>query len=127
MAERYEETCITSHGDHQHQERIVVDETARSRRLAYQVSSFIWLLFGLLIGSISLRIFLQRIGANPGAPFAELVYTFTDLFLWPFSGLTISPAVKGMVLEIPSIIAIVFYAFLGWAVVKITELPVLRP
>ena len=127
MAERYEETRITSHGDHQHQERIVVDETARSRRLAYQVSSFIWVLFGLLIGSISLRIFLKLIGANPGAAFAQLVYAFTDLFLWPFSGLTTSPAVNGMVLEIPSIIAIVFYTFLGWAVVKVTELLIMRP
>ena len=126
MTERYEETNITTHGDHQHQERIVVDKTAQSRLTAYKVSSLIWVLFGMLIGSICLRIFLKLIGANPEAPFAMLVYAFTGLFLWPFSGLTSSPSANGMVLEIPSIIAIIFYAFLGWAIVEITALLIQR-
>jgi hypothetical protein len=127
MTEKYEETRIHSHGDHQHRERIVVDESAESRRMAYRISSIIWVFFGLLIGLLSLRILLKLIGANADAPFAELVYGFSEIFLWPFFGLIGSPAVDGMVLEIPTVIAIIVYALIGWAIVKLTALLIYRP
>ena len=127
MTERYEETRIDSHGGHQHRERIVVDKSAESRRMAYRISSIIWVFFGLLIGIIGLRVLLKLIGANPEAPFALLIYSFTELFLWPFYGLIGSPTAGGMLLEIPALIAIIFYAFLGWAIVKFTALLIFRP
>jgi len=127
MSERYEEVRIHSHGDEQHREKIVVDKTAQARRIAYRVSSFIWVLFGLIIGLISLRVFLRLIGANPGNIFAQFTYNFTDLFLWPFAGLTGSPSANGLVLDIPAVIAILVYALIGWAIVKITWLLLYRP
>jgi hypothetical protein len=127
MVDRIEETHVTSHGDHLHQERIVVDEATESRRTAYRVSSFIWLLFGLLIGMIGLRVILKLIGANPGAPFAALVYQATELFLWPFYGLIGTPSVNNLVLDTPAIIAMLFYMLVGWAVARLSTLLLLRP
>ncbi|HLA97493.1 MAG TPA: YggT family protein [Anaerolineales bacterium] len=127
MTERYEEVRIHSHGDEEHRERIVVDRAAQARRIAYQVSSFLWVFFGLIMGLIGLRVFLKMIGANPGNIFARFIYNFTELFLWPFIGLTSSPSADGLVFETSSVIAILVYALMGWVIVKLTWLLLYRP
>ena len=127
MAEEYEETRVHSHGDHKHVKRVVIDRSAEAARTAYRISAFIWLMFGILISLIGLRVILKLIGANPGNLFAQLVYSFTDFFLWPFWGLTGNPSANGMVLEIPSIIAMVVYAIIAWAIAKLTWLLLYRP
>jgi hypothetical protein len=78
----------------------------------------IWLFFGILEGLIGLRVFLKLIAANPENPFARFIYAVTDLFLWPFFGLTVTPAAEGIVLEIPSLIAMLVYALIGWLIVR---------
>ena len=45
----------------------------------------------------------------------------SSLFLVPFFGLTGSPAAGGRVLEVPSLIAMLVYAFLGWGVVRVRQ------
>jgi hypothetical protein len=127
MAEKYEEARVHSHGDHKHVKRVVIDRTAEAARTAYRFSAFIWLMFGILISLIGLRVILKLIGANPGNLFAQFVYSFTDVFLWPFWGLTGNPSANGMVLEIPSIIAMVVYAIIAWAIAKLTWLLLYRP
>jgi len=126
MTDRIEERIIETHGDHIHEEQIVYDLAADKRRMAYQVSSLVWVLFGILIGAIALRILLKLIAANPANPFAALVFATTDLFMWPFLGLTISPSAGEMVLEIPAIVAVLVYARVGWAFVQIVWLILYR-
>lgn len=126
MVDEYEETRIQSHGDHQHVERVVVDKSAEAARTAYRVSALVWLMFGILISAIGLRVFLRLIGANPANFFAQFVYSTTDIFLWPFFGLTGTPAANGMVLEIPSIVAMLVYAIIAWAIARFIWL-LLRP
>jgi uncharacterized protein with PQ loop repeat len=125
--DRKESVYVTEDSTTEHRERIVTDAVQERRNLAYTASQLIWLLFGILIGMIALRILLMLIGANPANPFANFVYGFTDLFLWPFFGLTGTPGFNGMVLDIPAIIAIFVYALLAWIIVKIVRLIVYRP
>jgi hypothetical protein len=127
MTEEYEEVRVVDHGDHIHEQRVVYDAGTAPRVFAYRLSSIIWLVFGLLIGLIALRVFLKLIAANPASPFAGMLYAFTDIFLWPFSGLTVSPAMGGMVFEIPSVIAMLVYALLAWVTVRIIRFLFYRP
>jgi hypothetical protein len=60
-----------------------------------------------------LRVLLKLMAANPNNPFASAVYGLSYLFVWPFVGLTVTPAVEGIVLEIPSLIAMLVYALLA--------------
>jgi hypothetical protein len=76
---------------------------------------------------IGLRVVLKLIAANPSNPFAAMIYAFTDLFLWPFSGLTMAPSYNGMVLEIPAMIAIFVYALVGWLLVRLVWLLFYNP
>ena len=65
-----------------------------------RLTQLVWLLFGILEALIGLRVLLKLIAANPNSPFAALVYNASSLFVWPFAGLTRTPAAEGMVLDI---------------------------
>jgi hypothetical protein len=97
------------------------------RAFIIRLTEIVWLLFGILEALIGLRVFLKLIAANPNNPFASLVYQASALFVWPFSGLTITPAAEGMVLEIPSIIAMIVYGLLAWLVVRLIWIVFDRP
>jgi uncharacterized integral membrane protein len=101
---------------------VVEDNNAGRRLVVGRVAALIWLAFGVLISLIALRVLLKLIAANPANPFSNLVYDFTDLFLWPFWGITGTPSVQGMVLEIPAIIAIFVFALIGWVIVRLVWL-----
>jgi len=91
-------------------------EPGLERRIfTFKATYVIWLLLGLLEALIGLRILLKLMAANPAIPFAMLVYNFSYIFVFPFIGLTVTPAAGGMVLEISSFIAMLFYAVAGFA------------
>jgi hypothetical protein len=92
-----------------------------------RLTQLVWLLFGILEALIGLRVILKLIAANPNSPFAALVYNASYLFVWPFTGLTRTPAAEGMVLEIPSIIAMLVYALVAWAIVRLIWIVLDRP
>ncbi len=100
---------------------------AEQRQTLTQISALIGFFFGILEGLIGIRVLLRLIDANPANPFAMLVYNFTALFLAPFNGLVPSPAVDGMVLEVSSIIAIIVYALVAWALIRLVWLLFYRP
>ena len=103
-------------------------EPERERRIfTFKATQVIWLLLGILEVMLALRFGLKLIGANPASPFAVFIYGFTGLFLFPFAGLTGAPAAGGMVLEFTTLIAMVVYALIGWAVERIIFLIFYRP
>lgn len=106
-------------GDHVHEEHVVQNVNLEYRETIYRVTQFIWLLFGALEALIGLRVILMLIGANPASPFAGLVYQLSELFLWPFRNLIVNPAFGNSVLEITSLIAMIVYPLIGWAIVRL--------
>ena len=91
----------------------------RRRYALARVAQLVWLVAGIVESLIGIRFVLKLLAANPNAGFAQLIYGLTAPFLWPFVGLTVTPSVGGSVLEFWSLIAIVVYALLAWAIVKI--------
>ncbi len=113
-------------GRHRQQEAVSNKPARRQVGLA-KTTQFIWLITGILEGLIGLRVILKLIAANPENPFASFIYGLTELFLWPFLSLTATPSAGGMVLEIPSLIAMVVFALAAWVVVSLLELIFKRP
>jgi YggT family protein len=105
--------------DHVHEEHVVQNVNLEYREALYKVSQFIWLLFGALEALIGIRVILMLIGANPASWFAAIVYQLSSLFLWPFSNLVANPAFGNNVLEITSLIAMIVYPLIGWAIVRL--------
>jgi hypothetical protein len=103
-------------------------EPEREQRIfTFKATQLIWLLFGVLEVLIALRIALMLIGANPNSPIVALIYGFTYLFLFPFTGLIGSPTAGNMVLEISSIFAMVVYGLIALAVERTVWLIFYRP
>jgi hypothetical protein len=103
-------------------------EPEREQRIfTFKATQLIWLLFGSLEALIALRIGLMLIGANPDSPIVALIYGFTALFLFPFTGLIGSPAFGRMVLELSSMFAMLIYALIAWAMERIIWLIFYRP
>jgi len=114
------EQVVTDAAGLQHRARTVRNVGAEQRLNLQTVSQAIMLLFGAVEILIGLRVLLKFIGANPDNEFARFIYNAAGLFLGPFFGLVGSPtSSSGMVLEVPSLIAMLVYALLGWLFITV--------
>jgi hypothetical protein len=113
---QYQEVRTTEH-EHGREQRIVT----------IKATQIIWLILGLIEATIALRVVFKLIGVNPANPFATLLYTVTNFFVAPFASLTSAPAAGGMVLEISSMIAMLIYLLIAWALERIVYVLFYRP
>ena len=116
---RREEVRVVRDLDGVREERFVENVGLERRATMNKLAGLIWLMGGLLEALIGVRFLLKLIAANPSTPFVNLIYSVSDVFLWPFAGLTATPSANGMVLEISSLVAMIVYAVLTWAVVRL--------
>lgn len=120
---RHEQVHVIRDAAGEYREEIVENVGLEQRIRLAKLTRLIWLGAGLVEFMIGLRIVLKLIAANPNTPFAQLTYSFTDLFLWPFVGLTITPTTgTGIVLELSSFIALVVYAIGTWGLIQLLYL-----
>ena len=125
-ADRVEKVSVRQHGSSEYVEHVVEDAAAAQRSFSYQLTAFLWLLIGALEALLALRVILKLMAANPGNTFAGIVYAISDLFVWPFVGLTATPAAAGIVLEIHTIIAMIVYALLAWLLISLVKVLLFR-
>ena len=103
-------------------------EPERERQIfTFKATQVVWLLLSIFEALLALRFVLKLIGANPASPFAAALYGFTGLFLFPFTSLLGAPALGGMVLEVSTLIAMLVYGLLAWAVERIIFVIFYRP
>ena len=108
--------------------RVSQEESGLKRRMfIFKATQVVWLFAGILLAMIALRVFLKILGANPESLIASLIYGFTDLFLFPFTGLINSPTTGNMVFELSSLFAILIYGLIAWGVGKAIWLIFYRP
>ena len=103
------------------------EKGSEQRFATFKATQMIWLLLGLLDAMIALRVVFKLIGVNAENAFAALVYNLTELFVAPFASLIGAPAAGRMVLEISSIIAMIVYLLIGWALERIVYVLFYRP
>jgi hypothetical protein len=108
--------------------RTTQSEEGRGQRYAtFKATQLIWLLLTLLEAVLALRVVFKLIGVNAANPFATLLYGFTHFFVAPFASLTGAPSAEGMVLEISTIIAMIVYLLIAWALERIVYVFFYRP
>jgi YggT family protein len=103
------------------------EEGKGQREATFKVTQVLWLLLGLLEGLIGLRIIFKMIGVNVANTIASLLYSVTDFFLAPFSNLLQNPSAGNMVFEVTSLIAMIIYLLIGWALIRIIYVAFYRP
>lgn len=125
--DRWQRVQVSQQPGVERRERVVRDLVAEDYQRMYWVSRLIWLFASVLLALIGLRVLLKLIAANPANGFAQLVYRLSEPFVAIFQGLTITPAAGGVVLEIPSLIAMFVYALLAWGLDRLMWLAFYRP
>ena len=88
-----------------------------------RIGRVIYFIFGVIEALIAIRVVLRLLGANPRSGFASFIYNITGPFVAPFRGLFNEPALStNQVLEFSSIVAIIVYALLAYAIVRLLHL-----
>jgi uncharacterized protein YggT (Ycf19 family) len=78
-----------------------------------RVRTLLYSVFAVIIGVILIRLLLKAIGANPTNEFADFWYEFSDIFVEPWAVIYSSIASGQYILEIYSIIALLFYLIIA--------------
>jgi uncharacterized membrane protein len=99
-------------------QRSVTTETVSPSARAAQV---IYVVFGVLEALIAFRVVLKLLAANPDAGFSSLVYTITQPFVLPFQDVFPTPVSHNSVFEFSSVLAMLVYALVGWAIVLLIQ------
>lgn len=91
--------------------------------LAY-VRRVLWVLFGILVALIGLRILLLALGANEGNAIVDSIYAVTEPFVAPFRGVFSMETVRPTGSSIIDVAAIV--ALVGWSLIALLVTALLR-
>ncbi len=116
--DRHKDVVVIEREGFEERDEVVVDDVARRHALLVRASQLIWLGIGVLEALFAVRVFLRLVAANPGALFAQFVYRFTALFLFPFHNLIGVLSAGETVLEVDTLMGMLVYAFTAWVVVK---------
>jgi hypothetical protein len=118
--DRKEQVKVNVQGDEVVSRQEVVRDVGYERKaLVYRVVQVIWIGVIALEVLLGTRVLLKLLAANPAVPFADFIYRTSAVFLVPFIGLTIVPSAEGVVLEIPTIIAMMVYLAVGILIVRL--------
>jgi hypothetical protein len=90
--------------------------------IAKKVTRALWIFATALDVLLGFRFLLKLFAANPASPFARLVYTATDVLVFPFQNLVSNPAIGNGVFETTTVVAILFYIFLTWLAIQLAIL-----
>lgn len=102
----------------------------RNQQRAYLRYWFDTVIYGILSALeiiLLLRFVFKLLGANTGNGFIQVLYGFTNPLVWPFHDIFTNPATGSQsVFEFSTLIAMLIYALLAWAVVSLINF-ILRP
>ena len=74
---------------------------------------------GLVELLLALRFVLELLGANSGAAFVAWVYSASGNLVAPFAGAFPSISIGTGLIDIPTVLAMIAYAILGWLIIRL--------
>lgn len=126
MVKRYYESEVVE------DEPAVVRETYVDARTVDDVSprsqafSVVYYILNIVEALLLIRFVLKLLGANSGAGFTSGMYAITDPLVAPFQGIFPTAAASGSVLEWSTIIAMIVYALIAFAIVQLLRVATTR-
>lgn len=104
--------------DEQHAE--IIDQRQHT------INRYIYYILGVIEVLFAFRLVFKLLGANPGSMFVSFIYTVSQAFMAPFSGI-FRPSVTGgietqSVLEPATIIAMIVYALIAWGITRMIDI-----
>ena len=101
----------------------IVNKNGQGNLTAIKIVYYILGVFEVLF---AFRLGFKLLGANPESTLVSFIYSVSETFLSPFTGIFRSAITKGIetqsVLEPTTIIAMIVYALVAWGIVKLIEI-----
>ncbi|MBX4186809.1 MAG: YggT family protein [Candidatus Doudnabacteria bacterium] len=89
-----------------------------STKPLYHGTQIVWYVLGLLEALLAFRFALKLLSANPNAGFSSFIYQISKPFAAPFLNVFKITKVEGNILEWTTLLAMLVYWLLAWAIVK---------
>jgi YggT family protein len=107
-----------------YEERVTDDRAATRGRSAgrYTGMGILYLLLDIVEVLLALRLVLRLLAANPGSPFVNFIYSLTNPLIAPFRGAFASTVTQGTVIEWSTILAMIIYGLIVYAIVRLVDL-----
>lgn len=90
------------------------------------IGYIIYFLFGVIEVLLIFRLVFKLTGASPVSSFVNFIYSLTQIFIMPFTGIFRQATTEGVetiaVLEPATIVAIVVYAVLAWGISQLVTI-----
>lgn len=96
-------------------------EYYEAKKAIFRASQVVWFIVGIIEVLLGFRILLKLIGASPASAFTQTIYSFSDPFALPFSGIVRATVSGFSVLEWSSIIAMGVYAVVAWGIIELFQ------
>lgn len=92
------------------------------KKTIFRLYQVIWYIVGLIEVLLIFRVVLKVLAANPTSGFVNLIYTLSDPFALPFTGIFGVTVAAGSVFEWSTLIAGVVYLLIGVGLVELMQL-----
>lgn len=87
------------------------------------LARLIYFVYGVVSAFIVIRIILMLLAANQGNSFVNIIYTISAFLVAPFYGMfNYTPSYGVSVFDISSLIAILVYGLIAWALIYLVTL-----
>jgi hypothetical protein len=93
--------------------------TTRQVAPLYRATQVIWYLLDILEVILLFRFIMRLLGANPGAPFTQIIYSLSYPFVAPFQTVFSTTQIVGATFEWTTLIAMLVYWLIAWAIVRL--------
>ena len=87
-------------------------KTYETKRVIFRSYQVIWYILGVVEVLLAFRLILKLLEANPFNGFTNFIYTISDIFALPFTGILRVTASSDLVLEWSTLIAMAVYIIL---------------
>jgi len=86
----------------------------------------VYYILGVIEVLLAFRLVFKLLGANPSSAFVSFIYTLSNIFMAPFTGIFRTATTRGVetqaVLEPAIVVAIIVYAVIAWGIAKLIEI-----
>jgi hypothetical protein len=93
--------------------------TSPTTKPLYRGTQIVWYILGLIEALLMFRFILRLLAANPNAGFTNFIYSVTYPIAAPFIAVFRITQVEGNVFEWTTLLAMLVYWLLAWAIVKL--------
>jgi uncharacterized protein YggT (Ycf19 family) len=110
------------HGDHGREGYYRRTSETRVQTYNYTAERIVWFVTAVVGSLIAIRFFMRLLGASYDAEFVRFIYSITAPLVAPFRGIFPAAGQGAYILEPESLIAIVIYVLIGWALVALIRI-----